>query len=211
MLQVFTKLIFKYQKWDFHEKISPFIYVECIMSQTYPSIAMFGRPAALRSIKSPQNSFHTWKLSPGVIGLPFYSSGRCRPCVSVCLHLLQSLWHHGPPYMAEKSNSMNFSWRSGGMNNSPQSACQLCIYSAGGSHFSSRWMGLPDLTLRFVGNVKHFEVKHAWVQRKADMLLHWTPDASIIQKEQQSDQNEGAGGNFDQMYKSCDTITIIHK
>lgn len=149
----------------------------------YPSITAFGRPTALRSIKPPQNSFHTWKLSPGVIGLPFHSSGRCKACMSesvfTCYKACDITALHTWP---EKSNSMNFSWRSGGMNNSPQSACQLCIYSAGGSHFSSRWMGLPDLTLRFVGNVKHFGVKHAWVQRKADMLLHWTPDASIIQK-----------------------------
>lgn len=31
-----------------------------------------------------------------------------------------------------------------------------------GSHFRSRWPRLPDLTLRFVGNVKHFGLKHAW-------------------------------------------------
>lgn len=51
-----------------------------------------------------------------------------------------------------------------------------------GSHFSSRWLRLPDLTLRFVGNVKHFGLKHAWAQRKADVLLCWTPHASVRQE-----------------------------
>lgn len=44
-----------------------------------------------------------------------------------------------------------------------------------GSHSTSRWTRLPDLTLRFVHNVRHFRrVKHVWAQCKADGKLLYT-------------------------------------
>ena len=60
----------------------------------------------------------------------------------------------------------------GRTNNSAQSACQLCIYSTGESHSSLRWAWLPDLTLHFVPNGRHFcGVKHAWASWKSDVLF----------------------------------------
>lgn len=102
--------------------------------------------------------------------------GRRESCVVVVRLAASSfdLLHGGrditaPPYMAGKSSPMNLSWGPGGMNNSAQSACQLCIYSAGGagdrrggSYSASRWTWLPDLTL---GSVHNARVERVWARQ----------------------------------------------
>lgn len=123
--------------------------------------------------------FHTWKFLPGVIGFQFYRSG---VRVRVGVHLSHRPWHHSPSIHGWEIKPHEFLMALG-WNEQQRTKCLSIMHmQCRGSHFSSRWMRLPDLTLRFVENVKHFGVKHAWAQRMADTLLHWTSDALILQK-----------------------------
>lgn len=120
-------------------------------------------------------SFHTWKLLPDVNDFHFTALAGARR-TSLCSLVTRPVTSR--PFIHGREIKPHEFLMALLRNEQQRTKCLSIMHlQCRGSHFSSRWLRLPDLTLRFVGNVKHFGLKHAWAQRKADVLLCWTPAA----------------------------------
>lgn len=157
--------------WKAMRVTQPFHAVPCMQA------------AALGCFKPARYSFHPWKLLSAVDGFHFTAQAGARrtsqsPCSLVTRPVTSRPFIHGREIKPHE-------FLMALMRNEQQRTKCLSIMhlQCRGSHFSSRWLRLPDLTLRFVGNVKHFGLKHAWAQRKADVLLRWTPAAPVRQED----------------------------